>query len=289
MNDRDWLAQRFEEERPQLRRIAYRMLGTLDEADDAVQEAWIRLGRTDESVVENLGAWLTTVVGRVAIDMLRSRAARREDFVGSWLAEPIVHVDESATPEEEALISDGVGLALLAVLETLGPSERLAFVLHDMFAMPFDEIAVIVGRSPAATRQLASRARRRVQGARATPDVDLEAQRRVVDAFIAASREGSFDALITLLDPDVVLRVDAGADSNLTQPPVHGAEAVAKEAGRWARMAPLARPAIVNGVAGVIIGKPGRPFAVAAITVVDGLITEMDFVLDPAKLARISD
>jgi RNA polymerase sigma factor (sigma-70 family) len=287
MNDRDWLAQRFEQERPQLRRIAYRMLGTLDEADDAVQEAWIRLNRTDQSTVENLGAWLTTVVGRVAIDMLRSRNARREDFVGSWLAEPIVYVDESATPEEEALISDGVGLALLAVLETLAPPERLAFVLHDMFAMPFDEISVIVGRSPAATRQLASRARRRVQGARAMPDVDLDEQRRVVDAFIAASREGDFDALITLLDPDVVLRVDAGPGSKLTQPPVHGAEAVASEAARWAGMAPQARPAIVNGVAGAIIGKPGRPFAVVAVTVVDGRIAEMDFVLDPAKLARI--
>jgi RNA polymerase sigma-70 factor (ECF subfamily) len=289
MNDRTWLAQRFEQERPQLRRIAYRMLGTLDEADDAVQEAWIRLSRTDESTVENLGAWLTTVVGRVAIDMLRSRNAKREEFVGSWLAEPIVYVDDGASPEEEALISDGVGLALLAVLDTLGPPERLAFVLHDMFAMPFDEIAAIVGRSPAATRQLASRARRRIQGARATPDVDLDEQRRVVDAFITASREGDFDALITLLDPDVVLRVDAGPDSKLSQPPVHGAEAVAHEAGRWASMAPLSRPAVVNGVAGAIIGRPGRPFAVAAITVVDGLITEMDFVLDPAKLARIRD
>jgi RNA polymerase sigma-70 factor, ECF subfamily len=287
MNDRNWLAQRFEQERPQLRRIAYRMLGTLDEADDAVQEAWIRLSRTDESTVENLGAWLTTVVGRVAIDMLRSRNAKREEFVGSWLAEPIVYVDDSASPEEEALISDGVGLALLAVLDTLRPPERLAFVLHDMFAMPFDEIAAIVGRSPAATRQLATRARRRVQGARATPDVDLDEQRRVVDAFIAASREGDFDALITLLDPDVVLRVDAGPGSKLTQPPVHGAEAVAREAGRWAQMAPHARPAIVNGVAGAVIGRPGHLFAVAAITVVDGRITEMDFVLDPAKLTRI--
>jgi RNA polymerase sigma-70 factor, ECF subfamily len=287
MNDRDWLARRFEEERPQLRRVAYRMLGTIDEADDAVQEAWLRLSRTDESTVENLGAWLTTVVGRVALDMLRSRRSRREDFVGSWLPEPIVSIDESATPEEEALVADGIGLALLGVLETLGPAERLAFVLHDMFAMPFDEIAAIVGRSPQATRQLASRARRRVQGARAMPDVDLAEQRRVVDAFIAASREGAFDELITLLDPDVVLRVDAGPGGKFAQEPVHGAEAVAGEAGRWARMAPLSRPAVVNGVAGAIIGKPGHPFAVVACTVVDGRITEMDFVLDPAKLARI--
>jgi RNA polymerase sigma-70 factor, ECF subfamily len=289
MNDRDWLAERFEAERPQLRRIAYRMLGTLDDTDDAVQEAWLRLSRTDESAIENLGAWLTTVVGRVCLDMLRARRARHEDFVGSWLPEPIVAIDESPTPEEEALIADGVGLALFAVLDTLAPPERLAFVLHDMFAMPFDEIAAIVGRSPAATRQLASRARRRVQGAKPTSDVDLQEQRRVVDAFLAASREGDFDRLVALLDPDVVLRVDAGEGSPLTQAPVRGAAAVAGEARRWAGMAPLARPAIVNGAAGAVIGRPGRPFAVVGITVVNGRITEMDFVLDPAKLARLTD
>jgi RNA polymerase sigma-70 factor, ECF subfamily len=287
MSDRDWLAQRFEEERPQLRRIAYRMLGTLDDTDDAVQEAWLRLSKTDESAIENLGAWLTTVVGRVCLDMLRARRARHEDFVGSWLPEPIVAIDESPSPEEEALIADGIGLALLAVLDTLDPPERLAFVLHDMFAMPFDQIARIVGRSPAATRQLASRARRRVQGVKSTSDVGLEEQRRVVDAFIAASRDGDFDELITLLDPDVVLRVDAGEGHPLTQGPVVGAEAVAGEASRWAAMAPLARPAVVNGAAGVVIGRPGRPFAVAGVTVANGRITEMDFVLDPVKLARI--
>jgi RNA polymerase sigma-70 factor (ECF subfamily) len=289
MNDRDWLAERFEAERPQLRRIAYRMLGTLDDTDDAVQEAWLRLSRTDESAIENLGAWLTTVVGRVCLDMLRARRARHEDFVGSWLPEPIVAIDESPTPEEEALIADGVGLALFAVLDTLAPPERLAFVLHDMFAMPFDEIAAIVGRSPAATRQLASRARRRVQGAKPTSDVDLQEQRRVVDAFLAASRDGDFDRLVALLDADVVLRVDAGEGSPLTQPPVRGAAAVAGEARRWAGMAPLARPAVVNGAAGAVIGRPGRPFAVVGITVVNGRITEMDFVLDPAKLARLTD
>ena len=287
MNDRDWLTQRFEQERPQLRRVAYRMLGTLDEADDAVQETWLRLNRSNDSAVENLGAWLTTVVGRVALDMLRARRARQEDYVGSWLPEPIVFVDEDPTPEEEALISDGVGLALLAVLDSLAPAERLAFVLHDMFAVPFDEIAEIVGRSPAATRQLASRARRRVQGANATPDVALDEQRRVVDAFLTAAREGDFDALIAVLDPEVVLRVDAGAGSPLAQDPVRGAEAVAREAGRWARMAPLARPAVVNGVAGAIVGHPGRPFAVVAFTVVDDRIVKLDFVVDPAKLARI--
>jgi RNA polymerase sigma-70 factor (ECF subfamily) len=289
MNDRDWLAKQFEEERPQLRRIAYRMLGTLDDTDDAVQEAWLRLNSTDDAAIENLGAWLTTVVARVCLDMLRARRARHENLVGSWLPEPIVAIDDSPTPEEEALIADGIGLALLAVLDTLGPPERLAFVLHDMFAMPFDEIATIVGRSPAATRQLASRARRRVQGRKTTSDVDLDGQRRIVDAFIAASRNGDFDALIALLDPDVVLRVDAGEGSPLTQGPVRGAEAVAREAGRWAGMAPLARPAVVNGVAGAIIGRPGRPFAVVGITVVNGRISEMDFVLDPAKLARLTD
>jgi RNA polymerase sigma factor (sigma-70 family) len=288
MNDRDWLAKRFEEERPQLRRIAYRMLGTLDDTDDAVQEAWLRLSATDESAIENLGAWLTTVVGRVCLDMLRARRARHEDFVGSWLPEPIVAIDESPTPEEEALIADGVGLALLAVLETLAPPERLAFVLHDMFAMPFDEIATIVRRSPAATRQLASRARRRVQGMKPSSDVGLDEQRRVVDAFIAASRNGDFDGLIALLDPDVVLRVDAGEGHPLTHGPVVGAEAVAGEAQRWAGMAPLARPAVVNGAAGAVIGRPGRPFAVVGVTVVNGRITEMDFVLDPTKLARIT-
>ena len=287
MNDRDWLATRFEEERPQLRRIAYRMLGTLDDTDDAVQEAWLKLNATDESAIENLGAWLTTVVGRVCLDMLRARRARHESFVGSWLPEPIVAIDESPTPEEEALIADGVGLALLAVLDTLAPPERLAFVLHDMFAMPFDEIAAIVGRSPVATRQLASRARRRVRGVKSTSDVDLDEQRRVVDAFLAASRNGDFDALLALLDPDVVLRVDAGEGSPLTQGPVEGAAAVAGEARRWAGMAPLARPAVVNGAAGAVIGRPGRPFAVVGITVVNGRITEMDFVLDPAKLTRI--
>ena len=288
MNDRDWLAERFEQERPQLRRIAYRMLGTVDETDDAVQEAWFRLSSTDDSAIENLGAWLTTVVGRVCLDMLRARRARREDFVGSWLPEPIVAIDQSPTPEEEALIADGVGLALLAVLDTLAPPERLAFILHDMFAMPFDEIATIVGRSPAATRQLASRARRRVQGERATSDVDLDAQRRVVDAFIAASREGDFDGLIALLDPDVILRVDAGEGHPLTKGPVRGAQAVASEAHRWSGMAPLARHAIVNGTAGAIIGRPGRPFAVVGMVVVNGRIAEMDFVLDQAKLARLT-
>jgi RNA polymerase sigma-70 factor (ECF subfamily) len=288
MRDGDFLAERFEEQRPQLRRIAYRMLGTVDEADDAVQEAWIRLSRTDESSVENLGAWLTTVVSRVALDMLRARRSRREEFVGSWMPEPIVAIDDRPTPEDEALIADGVGLALYVVLETLAPAERLAFVLHDMFAIPFDEIAAIVGRSPDATRQLASRARRRVQGARSEPDVELAEQQRVVDAFFAAAREGDFDALLELLDPEVTLRVDAGPGSPLAHEPIVGAKAVLAEARRWAALTPFGRPAIVNGVAGAVVGRPGRPFAVVGITVTNGRITALDFVVDPAKLARVT-
>jgi RNA polymerase sigma-70 factor (ECF subfamily) len=288
MRDRDFLAERFEEERPQLRRIAYRMLGTVEEADDAVQESWIRLSRTDESSVENLGAWLTTVVSRVCLDLLRARRSRREEYVGSWMPEPIVSIDDHPSPEDEALIADGVGLALYVVLETLSPAERLSFVLHDMFGMPFDEIAAIVGRSPEATRQLASRARRRVQGARPEPDVGLSAQRRVVDAFLAAAREGDFDALLELLDPEVVLRVDAGPGSTLARPPIVGAEAVIAEAQRWNAMAPLSRPAIVNGAAGAVVGRPGRPFAVLGFTVANGRITALDFVVDPAKLARVT-
>ena len=289
MTDRDFLAQRFEDERPQLRRIAYRMLGTLDEAEDAVQEAWIRLGRSDDSSVRNLGAWLTTVVSRVCLDMLRTRRSRREEFVGSWMPEPIVAVDDAPTPEEEALLADGVGLALYVVLETLSPTERLAFVLHDMFAMPFDEIAAIVGRTPEATRQLASRARRRVRGAKPEPDVDLAAQQQVVDAFLSAAREGDFDALLELLDPEVTLRVDAGPDSPLARPPIVGREAVLAEAKRWSGTARYGRPAIVNGVAGAVVERPtGGLFAVLAVTVADGRIAALDFVLDPAKLARVS-
>jgi RNA polymerase sigma factor (sigma-70 family) len=288
MRDRDFLAERFERERPQLRRIAYRMLGTVEEADDAVQEAWIRLSRKDESTVENLAAWLTTVVSRVSLDMLRARRARREEYVGSWMPEPIVAIDNGPSPEDEALIADGVGLALYVVLETLSPAERLAFVLHDMFAVPFDEIAAIVGRSPEATRQLASRARRRVQRARPEPDVELTEQRQIVDAFLAASREGDFDALLELLDPQVVLRVDAGPGSPLARPPIVGREAVIAEARQWTTMAPFSRPATVNGAAGGVIGRPGRPFAVVGVTVANGRITALDFVVDPAKLARIT-
>jgi RNA polymerase sigma-70 factor, ECF subfamily len=289
MRDRDFLAERFEQERPQLRRIAYRLLGTVDDADDAVQEAWLRLSRTDDSAVENLGAWLTTVVSRVCLDMLRTRRSRREEFVGSWMPEPIVAIDRAPTPEEEALIADGVGLALYIVLETLAPAERIAFVLHDTFAMPFDEIAPIVGRTTEAARQLASRARRRVQGATPVPDVELAEQKRVVEAFLAAAREGDFDALLEMLDPEVTLRVDAGPGSPLAREPIVGAEDVLAEARRWMALAPYSRPAIVNGVAGAVVGRPdGTVFTVVALTVANGRINAIDFLVDPAKLARLS-
>jgi len=289
MSDRESLARRFEAERPQLRRLAYRMLGSVDEADDAVQEAWLKLSRTDESQVDNLGAWLTTVVSHVCLDMLRARRSRREEFVGSWMPEPIVAIDGAPTPEEEALIADGVGLALYVVLETLAPAERLAFVLHDTFALQFEEIARILGRSVEAARQLASRARRRVQGSAAVPDVELAAQQRVVEAFLAAAREGDFDALLAMLDPEVTLRVDAGPGSPLAREPLVGAEAVLSEAMRWRALTPYSRPAVVNGVAGAVVGRPdGTVFTVVALTVANGRINAIDFLVDPAKLARLS-
>ena len=286
MNDPEWLAERFEEHRPQLRTIAYRMLGSISDSEDAVQEAWLRLSRTDGAAIENLGGWLTTVVARVSLDLLRSRRARREDYVGSWLPEPIVTVDESSGPEQDALLADSVGLALLVVLETLTPTERLAFVLHDMFAMPFDEIAPIVGRSPAAARQLASRARRRVRGATPHPAADLTEQRRVVDAFLAASRNGDFQGLLEVLDPDVVFRLDAGRDGPRARPPIEGAERVAAEIlSRGSPLAPLARPALVNGAAGVVVGPPGRrPIAVVGFTVSAGRITAIDLIVDRDKI-----
>jgi RNA polymerase sigma factor (sigma-70 family) len=276
--DLDWLAAQFEEHRSQLRTIAYRMLGSISDSDDAVQEAWLRLSRTGGGAVDNLGAWLTTVVGRVSLDMLRARTARREDYVGSWLPEPIVTTDDSASPEDEALIADSVGLALLVVLETLTPSERLAFVLHDMFAVPFDEIAAILDRSPAAVRQLASRARRRVRGAPLNAEASLDDQRALVDAFLAASREGDFDALLEILDPDVVFRSDL-------RPPVVGVDAVLEQVlSRGARFAPEARPAIVNGAAGVVVGPPERVRAIVGFVVAGGRIAEIDLVVDPGRV-----
>jgi RNA polymerase sigma factor (sigma-70 family) len=284
VTDRDLLAEQFEHHRAHLRAVAYRMLGSVTEAEDAVQESWLRLSRTDTSVVENLGGWLTTVVARVALDLLRARKSRNEDYVGSWLPEPLVD-QRAEDPEHEAVLADSVGLALLVVLDTLTPAERLAFVLHDMFGMSFDEIAPIVERTPAAARQLASRARRRVRGSAPVPDPDLAQQRRVVDAFLAASRAGDFDALLEVLDPDVVFRIDAGGVAPRSRPPVVGAEPVARQIlSRGTRFAPFARPAVVNGAAGAVIMLGDRPFAVVGFTVTDGRIAAIDLIADPSKL-----
>ena len=284
MDERDWLAVRFEEHRTHLRAVAYRMLGSLSEADDAVQEAWLRLSRTDSSAVENLGAWLTTVVARVSLNMLRSRGSRREEPLSVHMPDPILDPEDGTNPEHEALLADAVGLALLVVLETLSPAERLAFVLHDLFAVPFDEIAPIVDRSPEAARQLASRARRRVQRENAVPDPDLETQRRVVDAFLAASREGDFDALLAMLDPDVIVRADFGPAGSRE---VRGAAQVAKQAVFFAGLGLAMRPALVNGAPGAVSTRDGEPFSVGAFTVRGGRIVAMDFLADPERLRRL--
>ncbi|MER5467783.1 RNA polymerase sigma factor SigJ [Streptomyces sp. NPDC002935] len=293
MDDRELLADRFEAHRGRLRAVAYRMLGSLSEADDAVQEAWLRLGRTDDpDEIRNLGGWLTTVVGRVCLDMLRSRTARREDPLepsGTFVPDPVLSPLDRIDPEQEVLLADSVGLALLVVLETLEPVERLAFVLHDMFAVPFDDIAPIVGRSPAATRQIASRARRRVKGAAPEPERDVTRQRKVLDAFLAASRGGDFEALVAVLDPDVVLRADAGplvggaAASKL----VRGAAAVARQALTFARFAASSRLVLVNGEVGVVALVDGRPLSVMGVTVADDRIVAMYILADPERLDRL--
>jgi RNA polymerase sigma factor (sigma-70 family) len=283
MDERDWLAERFEEHRTGLRAVAYRMLGSLSEADDAVQEAWLRLNRSDADAIDNLGAWLRTVVARVALNMLRARNVRREEPLGVRLPEPIIDRADGIDPEHEALLADSVGLALLVVLETLSPPERLAFVLHDMFAVPFDEIAPIVERSPDAARQLASRARRRVQGESPVPDADLATQRRVVDAFLKAAREGDFDALVAVLDPDVVLRADLGEGSLRRR----GAAEVAGGALGYARLGLLVRPALVNGAVGAVSTRDAEPFSVAGFTIRGGRIVEIDILADPERLRRL--
>src|SRR5947207_2697269 len=285
MDEQEWLVERFEQQRPRLRAVAYRMLGSLSEADDAVQEAWLRLSRSDANEIENLDGWLTTVVARLSLNMLRSRRSRREEPWGPRLPEPIVDPADGVDPEHEALLADSVGLAMLVVLEQLTPAERLAFVLHDMFGMPFDEIAPIVDRSASAARQLASRARRRVRGSAPVTDPDLREQRRVVDAFLAASRAGDFEALLEVLDPDVVFRIDVGGVAPAARPPIEGAEAVAAQVlQRGSRLAPHARPAIVNGTAGVIVVPAKRPIAVVGFTISGGRIAEIDVIADPAKL-----
>jgi RNA polymerase sigma factor (sigma-70 family) len=288
MNDHDWLAERFQENRPHLRAVAYRMLGSLSEADDAIQESWLRLSRTNAEGIENLEGWLTTVVARVSLNMLRSRQTRREEPLGARLPDPIVSRAGSVDPEQAVILADSVGLALLVILETLEPDERLAFVLHDMFAMPFDEIAPIVGRTPTAARQLASRARRRVQGVVPVPDASLARQHEVVDAFLVAVRAGDFDGLLTVLDPDVVLHADRGRVPPGTPSIVRGARAVAEGAMGFSRRAEFARPVLVNGGAGLVgVGPQGQLLSVMGFTVADGKIVEIDILLDPVRLRRV--
>src|SRR3954447_4241504 len=284
MDEREWLGERFEEQRTHLRAVAYRMLGSLSEADDAVQEAWLRLSRSDADEIDNLGAWLTTVVARVSLNVLRSRTSRREEPLGVRLPDPIVDPTDGTDPEHEALLADSVGLALLVVLETLSPAERLAFVLHDMFAVPFDEIAPIVDRSPEATRQLASRARRRIQGENPVPDADLDTQREVVEAFLVAARDGDFDRLVAVLDPDVVLRVDLGAAGSRE---VRGAEAVAGQAVTYSQLGLVMQPVLINGAVGLVTTREGRPFSIQGFTVRGGKIAEMDILADPERLSQL--
>ena len=285
MDKHEWLAEQFEAERPHLRAVAYRMLGDLTEAEDAVQESWLHLSRSDTSGVENLGGWLTTVVARVCLDMLRSRKSRREEPLDMHVPEPGVGQQDGIDPEDEALLADSVGLALLVVLDTLKPAERLAFVLHDLFAMPFDEIARVVGRSETAARQLASRARRRVRGGATEPDADLARSREVVDAFLAASRAGDFDALLAVLDQDVVFRADHAAVLAGASREVRGASAVARQ---FSGRAQGARPALVNGAVGVVVARRGRLFLVLGLTVARGKIVEIDVVADPERLHQFN-
>jgi RNA polymerase sigma-70 factor (ECF subfamily) len=289
MVENQWLADRFEENRAHLRAVAYRMLGSLAEADDAVQDTWLRLSRAGADEVENLGGWLTTVTARVCLNMLRSRRRRRE--VEVCLPDPVVSLDGELQPEEEALLADSVGLALLVVLDTLTPAERLAFVLHDMFDLPFEQIAPVVGRTPAAARQLASRARRRVKGADIQADPDLARQREVVDAFLSAARGGDFDALVAVLDPGVVLRIDAGARRPAASMAVRGAAEVARQALTGLSTALRAvdlRPALVNGAAGVVVFMRGRPVTVMGFTVTEGKIAEIDAIADPERIGKIT-
>jgi RNA polymerase sigma factor (sigma-70 family) len=286
MDERDWLTQQFQEHRPRLRALAYRMLGSTSEADDAVQEAWIRLSRSSAAEIDNLQAWLLSVVGRVALNMLRTRKRRREQPLDARLPDPIVDRAEGIDPEHEALLADSVGLALLVVLETLRPAERLAYVLHDMFSVPFEEIGAILERSPEAARQLASRGRRRIRAANTTPHADAAAhQEGVVEAFLAAARDGDFDALIAVLDPDIVERVDTGSGTIFE---VRGALNVARRAMAAAsQLGLVGRPALINGAPGWVSVLDGELFAIGALTVQNGRITTMDILLDPARLARL--
>ena len=285
----EWLADRFEEHRPHLRSVAYRMLGSLSEADDAVQDTWLRVSRARTSEIENLGGWLTTIVARVCLNMLRARNARREQALDGHIPDPLISPDPRSQPEEEALLADSVSLALLVVLDTLSPAERLTFVLHDMFQLPFEEIAPMVGRSPQAARQLASRARRRVKGAEIpAPDPDLARQREVVDAFFQAARGGDFDALVAVLDPEVILRTDFGARRPGAPKVFHGAAAVANQALIGALPGAELHPALINGTAGVVITVRGRPVAVMGFTVAQGKIVEIDAIAEPRRVEVIA-
>jgi RNA polymerase sigma factor (sigma-70 family) len=284
MDERTWLTERFEAHRTHLRAVAYRMLGSVSEADDAVQEAWLRLNRADTGDVRNLAGWLTTVVARVCLNMLRTRASRREEPLDALVPDPVV---DGVDPEQEAVLADSVGLALLVVLDMLTPAERLAFVLHDMFAVPFDEIGPMIERSPAAARQLASRARRRVRGGAPTPDPDVLRQRRVVDAFLVAARGGDFDALVALLDPDVVLRADRAVGSTPEPTVLRGLRNVAKGALLASARARFTQPALVNGAVGLVMAPRGRLFLVLGFTIVEDRITEIDVIGDPPRLRQL--
>jgi RNA polymerase sigma-70 factor (ECF subfamily) len=281
------LHETFEAQRPRLRSVAYRMLGSLSEADDAVQETWLRLGRTDPDDIDNLEAWLTTVTARVCLNLLRTRSNRRELPIDVHVPEPVVSADGPLGPEDEALLADSVGLALMVVLETLAPAERVSFVLHDLFAVPFDEVAELLDRSPAAVRQLASRARRRVQGQAPAPDPDLARQREVVDAFFAAARDGDLDGLVAVLDPEVVLRADGGASKARQTVEIRTARIVAAQAAMAAKLAPYVQPALVNGAAGVVVVVNGKAFSIMAFTVTRGRIVAIDVLYDPERLARL--
>jgi RNA polymerase sigma factor (sigma-70 family) len=287
MDDDQWLAERFQAERTHLRAVAYRMLGSISEADDAVQQTWLRLSRADSDSIENLGGWLTTVVARVCLNMLRSRTSRREEPLEVHVPDPLVSGVDATDPEQETLLADSVGLALLVVLDTLAPAERLAFVLHDMFAVPFEDIATMLDRTPDAARQLASRARRRVQRDAAVPDADLGRQREVVDAFFAAARHGDFDALVAVLDPEVLLRSDGGAGRPGATALIRGAAAVAGQALLFSRLSAFVRPALINGTAGVVVAPHGRPTSVMGFIVRNGKIVEIDAISDPARLRRL--
>ncbi|MGH3505730.1 MAG: sigma-70 family RNA polymerase sigma factor [Nocardioidaceae bacterium] len=287
MDEREWLTERFEEHRPRLRAVAYRMLGSASEADDALQEAWLRMRRTESGSVENLPAWLTTVVARVCLNMLRSCRSRREESLDARPPEQWGSREDAVDPEQEALLADSVGLALLVVLDTLTPAERLAFVLHDMFDLPFDEIASIVDRSPAAARQLASRARRRVRGTASPPAPDLARQHRVVDAYLAATRHGNFEALVKILDPEVVLRADRSAGPTPAPIVLRGVNAVARGALASSERARFTQPALVDGSVGLVMAPRGQLFLVLGFTIVDDAITEIDVIADPDRLREL--